>query len=79
MGEIFIEALSTSLKYDRFLKVIDLSQNLVPEAPLKTLIRQALRENNSLVNFNVNKNPGLTDKLKKQIALCLLKNIEAFK
>jgi Ran GTPase-activating protein (RanGAP) involved in mRNA processing and transport len=65
LGETFLESLQTSLKYDRFLKVIDLSQNLIPETPLKTLIKQALKENASIINFNVNKNPGLTDKLKK--------------
>ena len=31
------------------------------------------------MQFVATKNPGLTDKLKKQIALCLLKNIDGLK
>jgi hypothetical protein len=31
------------------------------------------------VSFSVVKNPGINEKMRKQIALCLLKNIESFK
>lgn len=31
LGAEFMEALSTTLRYDRFIKVIDVSQNLINE------------------------------------------------
>lgn len=38
-----------------------------------------MKENTSLVSFGVHCNPGCIEKFKKQIALCLLKNIEQMK
>lgn len=74
-----MESLATCIRYDRFLKVIDLSANLIPEASFKALLKTSLKENQSLVSLSAVKNPGLTDKHRKQIALCLLRNIEAFR
>lgn len=79
LGEVFMEALSSCLRYDRFIKVIDLQANLIPDSSIKSLVKSSLKENQSLVSFTVVKNPGLTEKTRKQIALYLLKNIEAFR
>lgn len=79
LGEQFMDALSSCLRYDRFIKVIDLQANLIPDSALKSLVKNSLRENHSLVSLSVGKNPGLSEKTRKQIALCLLKNIESFK
>lgn len=42
-------------------------------------MKHSLQENNSLISFVASKNPGLSDKFKKKIALCLLKNIESLR
>ena len=68
--------LSNCLRYDRFLKVIDVSGNFITESSLRHFLKHSLQENNSLISFVASKNPGLNDKMKKKIALCLLKNIE---
>lgn len=39
----------------------------------------ALETNTSLLNFDLKGNSGYTDKVKKRIALCLLKNLENMK
>lgn len=74
-----MEALSNTLRYDRFIKVIDISFNLASEEQLKHFIKHSLKENTSLVSFVASRNPGFTEKIKKQIALCLLKNIDNFR
>jgi hypothetical protein len=79
LGEEFMDGLSSCIKYDRFLKVIDITGNLIGEQSFRQLIKNSIKENHTLVSFSVLKNPGLTDKFRKQIALFLLKNIEAFK
>jgi len=43
------------------------------------VVKLALTENVSLVGFDARLNPGCTDKIEKQINLCMLKNIEKMK
>jgi hypothetical protein len=52
---------------------------LIEQDSLKEFIKYALKENNALVNFEVGDNPGCNEKYKKQIALCLLRNLEVMK
>ena len=71
---MFIESLSKCIRYDRFIKVIDMSCNQIDD--FKILIKLGLKENTSLVNVDIIGNPGCNEKTRKQIALCLLKNLE---
>jgi hypothetical protein len=64
------------LKYDRFLKVIDISGNKFTTESLKELVKYALKENATLISLDITNSPGCTEKLRKQVALCLLKNID---
>ena len=43
---------------------------------MKCIVKLALVENQSLLNFDVRLNPGATDKVRRQVALCMLKNVE---
>ena len=43
---------------------------------LKSIIKLALMENNSIVAFDARLNPGCSEKVERQLALCMLKNIE---
>ena len=45
MGAEFMEQLRKCMKYDRFIKVIDVSQNHIDESSLKSFIKYALKEN----------------------------------
>ena len=43
---------------------------------MKLIIKVGLMENTSLVGFDARLNPGTTEKVEKQLSLCMLKNIE---
>ena len=58
------------------MKVINLSGNNISASAFKHIIKLALIENNSIVAFDARCNPGCTQKVQKQLALCMLKNIE---
>lgn len=57
------------------MKVIDISHNRISNNCLKNIVIQSLRENISLVNFDVRFNTGVNSSLMKQVSLCMLKNI----
>jgi hypothetical protein len=59
------------------LKVVDISNNCIED--FKVLVKYGLKENTSLVNVDILGNPGCNQKTRKQIALCLLKNLEIIK
>lgn len=77
LGKQFIELLSKCIRYDRFLKTMDLSNNCIED--FKVLVKYGLKENTSLVNVDIIGNPGCNEKIRKQVALCLLKNLEIVK
>ena len=56
--------------------MIDVQGNRFEHEGLKGLIKNALRENQSLIALDITNNPGCNEKFRKQVALCLLKNIE---
>jgi hypothetical protein len=76
LGDRFARSLQNALSYDKYLKVINLSGNDISQVGLKVLIKQALIDNASIVAFDARLNPGCTDKIQRQLALCMLKNIE---
>ena len=72
----FAMRLQCALTYDKYIKVIDLAGNKIGQRGLKTILKLALLENNSIIAFDVRLNPGCTEKVQRQFALCMLKNIE---
>jgi hypothetical protein len=58
------------------MKAIDLSGNKITEFGLKVIIKLALLENTSIIAFDARLNPGCTEKIQRQFALVMLKNIE---
>lgn len=56
-----------------------MSLNLISQDALKSLIKLSLTENRSLICFDARYNPGCKEKARKQIALCLLRNLEQMK
>lgn len=61
------------------MKFIDLSGNKISEYGLKYLVKLALLENTSIVGFDARLNPGCTEKIQRQFALVMLKNIETMR
>lgn len=79
LGDKFALALQKAITYDRYIKVINIAGNQISQIGLKTIVKLALLENNSVIAFDARLNPGSTDKVQRQLALCMLKNIEKMK
>lgn len=65
LGKRFVEALSENIPNDIYVRKIDVSDNKIPEQPVLALLIDALRLNESLVNFNLSGNPGHTARVKQ--------------
>ena len=48
-----------------YVRKIDVSDNKIPEQPVLALLIDALRLNESIVNFNLSGNPGHTARVKQ--------------
>ena len=79
LGDVFGKDLKNTLMYDKYLKVINVAGNKIGQHTLKLIVKLALMENNSIVAFDARLNPGCTEKVERQLALCMLKNIEKLK
>ena len=65
LGEQFIKSLAKVLKYDQYLRVLDLKFNKISENTIKKELMPSLRNNQSLTNIDLRKNPGFTLKVKQ--------------
>ena len=72
-GAEFSKSLSQFIKYDRYVRVIDVSHNQIDN--LKELV-SAIKGSEALVAFDARFNKGYSSKLHKVIALKLLRNID---
>lgn len=75
----FAVKLQQTLSSDKYIKAIDLSGNQITDYGLKYLIKLALLENTSVICFDARLNPGCTEKIQRQFALVMLKNIETLR
>lgn len=76
LGDGFAKNLEKALAYDKYVKVINIAGNEISVKGLAQIVKLSLIDNNSLIAFDARLNPGCTEKAQRQIALCLLKNIE---
>ena len=76
LGDGFAKNLQKALCLDKYLKVINVSGNQISEYGLKLIVKLALMENTSIIGFDARLNPGCSEKLERQLSLCMLKNIE---
>jgi len=68
--------LQQALCYDKYLKSIDVAGNRISAFGLKSIIKLALMDNRSIIAFDARLNPGCSEKVERQLSLCMLKNIE---
>ena len=71
--------MQSALCYDKYLKSINVSGNKIGASGLKSIMKLALIENPSIIAFDARLNPGCSEKVERQLALCMLKNIEKTK
>jgi len=79
LGAMTADAFSKFIDTDEYLRVIDMSNNLIKEDSIISDLIPSLRFNKSLTNFDLRENPGYTRKVRKLTALCLLRNIDLLK
>lgn len=72
----FAISLARVLETDKYIKQVDLAGNKIRERGIQHLISVGFLQNQTLLQIDCRLNPGLTDKQRKQFALCMLKNIE---
>ena len=78
-GTKLMAGLASILQLDRYVRKIDLRNNLVMESDIQGEFLESLRINESVLNFDLRGNPGNTAAMRKQVALCLIKNLEQVK
>ena len=76
LGDGFAKNLQHAISIDKYLKVINISGNRISEFGMKSILKEGLMENSSIVGFDARLNPGTTVKVERQLALLMLKNIE---
>ena len=76
LGDTFAKSLREGLCYDKYIQSIDLAGNRIGSLGLKLIIKMALIDNPSIVAFDARLNPGCSEKVERQLSLCMLKNIE---
>jgi Ran GTPase-activating protein (RanGAP) involved in mRNA processing and transport len=64
LGKTFIKAVGKVIKFDNYLRVLDLSFNKVDEKTVKEFFLPCLKVNKSLTNVDLRKNPGYCDTTK---------------
>jgi len=74
-----VKAFSKVLKYDEYLRLIDLRYNKITDNVVKSDLLPALKNNASLTNLDIRDNNINLYKNFQVIALCLLKNIDKLK
>ena len=79
LGDTFAKSLQKALGYDKYIQSIDLAGNRIGPIGLKLIIKMALIDNPSIVAFDARLNPGCSEKVERQLSLCMLKNIEKVK
>jgi len=76
LGDGFAKSLQHAISIDKYIKVINVSGNKISEFGMKLILKEGLMENNSIVGFDARLNPGTSEKMERQLALIMLKNIE---
>jgi len=56
-----------------------MSNNKAELRVVEEYLLPALKVNRCLINFDLRKNPGFVEGVQKQVALCLLRNLEKIK
>ena len=79
LGDKFANSLQQALTYDKYLKAVDISGNRIGSYGIKLIVKQALLDNSPIIAFDARLNPGVSEKVERQLALCMLKNIEKVK
>lgn len=79
-SNVFARLLCNCLKFDSYIKSIDLSHNKIGKRELMALLDcNCVTQNASLVNLDFRYNPGTTPEVLKKTAIQLIKNIGQIK
>jgi len=80
LSGIFMKCFQNCMRFDNYMNCIDLSHNNIDEESLLDFLgNNCLTGNSSYTSIDVSYNPGTNEKIKKQIALAMLRNISLYK
>jgi hypothetical protein len=79
LGAETIRTLCSFLAGDEYMRVVDLRGNAINEDVVVDEVVPDLKVNKTLTNLDLRENPGYTTKVRKLVALCLLRNLERLK
>lgn len=79
LGKSFIKAISKVIKFDNYLRVIDMQANKADLKTVEEYLLPSIRANRTLLNLDTRKNPCHTEDTQRIIALALLRNLEKVK
>lgn len=65
-----------ALKFDEYMRYVDFNDNKIPSKSCHELIN-GLSQHKNIVHFDIRNNPCFKENLKTQLAIRLVKNIEA--
>lgn len=80
MGPIFIKNILNSLKYDEYIKVLDLRKNLFSSSILNDTVNfdfvKSLQRNEAITNIDLRGNQGFDKTIKFKLSLIMIRNID---
>ena len=80
LSGIFMKGFQNCMRFDNYLNCMDLSHNNIDEESLLDFLgNNCLTGNSSYTSIDISYNPGANPKIKKQMALAMLRNISLFR
>lgn len=79
LGSETLRTLSHVLATDEYLRVLDFRGNQITEEGIFADLIPNLKQNKTLTNLDLRENAGYSPKVKKVVALCLLRNLDRLK
>jgi hypothetical protein len=80
LGPIFIKNILNSLKFDEYIKVLDLRKNLITTSIMNDVANfdfvKSLQRNEAITNIDLRGNQGFDKTIKFKLSLIMIRNID---
>ena len=77
LGKVFLKTILGALKYDDYIRVIDLKNNRITSDVIKeTDLLKSIQRNESITNIDLRENDGFDRMVKFKLSLVMIRNID---
>jgi hypothetical protein len=77
LGKVFLKTILGALKYDDYIRVIDLKNNRITSEVIKeTDLLKSIQRNESITNIDLRENDGFDRMVKFKLSLVMIRNID---